>query len=107
MTRPRPPKKTETLEIRLPPATKRAFMDRCRDEGLTASDAVRGFIETRTAPAGRHARLWQAAVAAAVGLAVGAVAGPSLAQSGTPDRAAFERMDRNHDGVLTLQEFRR
>ena len=41
----RAPKKSETLEVRLPFETKSAFMARCQDEGRTASEAVRGFIE--------------------------------------------------------------
>ena len=45
MDRNKPPKKTETVEIRLPHATKTAFMARCRDEGRTASDAIRRFID--------------------------------------------------------------
>lgn len=82
----RPPKKSETLEIRLPYDTKTAFMARCRDDGGTASEAVRRFIEVELAgrpPAAAPPRAawWQAAAAAAVGLAVGAVAAPSLAHS--------------------------
>ena len=41
----RPPKKDDTLEVRLPQETKQAFMERCKAEGSTASDTVRGFIE--------------------------------------------------------------
>ena len=46
----RPPKKSETLEIRLPHEAKQAFMARCRDEGVSASQALRGFIEAQIAP---------------------------------------------------------
>ena len=42
---PRPLKKTETIEIRLPHDTKTAFMARCRAEGRTASDVLRRFID--------------------------------------------------------------
>jgi hypothetical protein len=41
----RPPKKSESLEIRIPHPTKQAFMARCEAEGRTASEALRGFIE--------------------------------------------------------------
>ncbi len=80
----RPPKKSETLEVRLPYATKTAFMARCRDDGLTASEAMRRFIEgeiQRRAPAAPRVRpgWWQAAAAGLAGLAVGAIAAPSLA----------------------------
>ena len=45
MNRQRPLKKSETVEIRLPHATKTAFMEKCRAEGRTASDAIRRFID--------------------------------------------------------------
>lgn len=102
----RAPKKSETLEVRLPHAAKTAFMARCRDSGQTASEAVRGFIEGELAARSRL-RSWRIAAAALAGLAVGAVAAPSLAQTVGGDRAAFERMDRNHDGVVSYAEFRR
>jgi hypothetical protein len=43
-------KKSETLEIRLPYPTKLAFMARCRDEGRSASEALRLFIDGHLAP---------------------------------------------------------
>ena len=111
MDRDKPLKKSETVEIRLPHATKTAFMARCRDEGRTASDAIRRFIdaELNAASSARpQPRLsWRPLLAAAVaGLALGAVAAPSLAQSSPPSRAAFDRMDRNHDGVVSFDEYR-
>ncbi len=102
----RPPKKSETLEIRLPHETKQAFMARCRARGFTASDALRGFIEADAAPVRRGGRgVWQALAAAAAGLAIGAVAAPSLAQS-QDDRVEFARMDADGDGVVSFEEFR-
>ena len=46
--------------------------------------------------------------AALAGLALGAVAVPALAQSrsAAPSRAAFDRLDRNHDGVVSFDEYR-
>ncbi|MGA0546890.1 EF-hand domain-containing protein [Brevundimonas sp. VNH65] len=109
----RPPKKSETLEVRLSHAEKADFMARCRDEGLTASEAVRGLIAGRTARPGRRKGLgWTVAAALGAGLAVGAIAAPSLAQSGdravsvADDRAAFHQMDRDGDGVISWAEFR-
>ncbi len=111
MTAPRPPKKSETLEIRLPHQTKTAFMARCRVDGQTASEAVRSFIEAELVagdrrPRGRM-RLWQTVAAAIAGLALGAVAAPSLARTPSSPDAAFEKLDRDHSGQLSLAEFRR
>jgi hypothetical protein len=110
------PKKSETLEIRLPHQTKTDFMARCQTEGRTASEAVRRFIEgelTEDAPRRMRPGLWpalgQALAAAVAGLAIGAVAAPSLAQTAhaqSDPRAAFDRLDRNHDGVVSYDEFR-
>jgi len=104
----RPPKKSETLEVRLPHALKTAFMARCQAEGVTASEAVRSHIEVLIEPRHRsdvRLRLWQAVAAALAGLAIGAAAAPSLAQSRAEDAATFHRLDRNGDGLLTPAEF--
>jgi hypothetical protein len=104
---PKPPKKSETLEIRLSHEAKAAFMARCRADGRSASEAMRRFIEGEINHRPHPLRGWRAlAAAAAAGLAVGAAAGPSLAHP-TPDtRAVFDRLDRNHDGLLSFEEFR-
>lgn len=39
------PKKTDSLIVRVDPDQKRAFMAACEDQGTTASEAVRGFVE--------------------------------------------------------------
>ncbi len=110
MPQPRSPKKSEMLEVRLPYELKTAFMSRCRQDGGTASDAVRRFIERDLDAAGRPARVqlrwWQAMLIALGSLAVGAVAAPSLAQPAPPSKAMFDRLDSNHDGVLSYDEFR-
>ncbi len=109
MTQPRL-KKSETLEIRLPYPTKLAFMARCRDEGRTASEALRGFIEGSVEP--RRAKTPRKLIAGAlIAAAVGAIALPSLAHPARAqlDRLAtaaeFARLDTNHDGQLSLAEF--
>src|SRR5690606_11449001 len=105
-------KKSETIEVRLPFETKTAFMARCRNDGRTASEAVRAYIDREIAaePVRRErSRWWQvAAAAAAAGLALGAVAATSLAQVAMSHEAAqaFHALDADHDGVLTLAEFR-
>jgi hypothetical protein len=45
MTEPRAPKKSETLEIRIPYPTKTAFMEKARAEGKAASEIVRERID--------------------------------------------------------------
>jgi hypothetical protein len=99
----RGPKKSETLEIRLPHALKLAFMARCRDEGRSASETLRGYIDHALAePRQPNGRLrWAAVGLAAVSL--GAVAAPSLARPSLP--AQFARLDADHDGLVSLAEF--
>lgn len=105
-------KKSETIEVRLPFETKTAFMARCRTDGRTASEAVRAYIDREIGAAEpvrrERSRWWQVAAAAAAGLALGAVAAPSLAQVAMSHEAAqaFHALNVNHDGVLTLAEFR-
>jgi hypothetical protein len=98
---PRPPKKSETLEIRLPHPTKQAFMARCRADGRSASEALRGFIEREIeAPARRPANALRWVAGAALALAAGAAAVPSLAHPA----GDFQRLDRNDDGRITAAE---
>lgn len=121
MTATRRVKKSETLEIRIPHPTKQAFMDRCRADGVSASAALRGFIERRLdeAPPARVRRLPLMAAGGLVAAAVAAMAAPSLARTAPADfarldanadgrvtAAEFARLDANHDGVVTLAEYR-
>lgn len=113
MTEPRKLKKSESLEIRIPYPTKQAFMARCRDEGRSASEALRALIEgqleatARRQPQPPPRRLgWRFVAGALIAAAVGAAAVPSLARPGL--RAAeFAALDANHDGVLTFSEYSR
>ncbi len=100
-------KKSETLEIRLPYPTKLAFMARCRDDGRTASEALRHFIDGHLE---RPAQVTQASrgahrliVGALIAAAVGAFALPSLARPSL--RAEFDRLDLNGDHAISLSEF--
>jgi hypothetical protein len=107
----RPAKKNGTIEVRLPDETKAAFMERCRRDGATASEVIRMFIDERLAPsnAARSLRIAnrRAILAGTLGLVLGVgVAAPSFAH-GALERSTFEQLDRNHDGVLSRQEFHR
>jgi hypothetical protein len=107
MTEHRRLKKSEFLEVRLPHPTKLAFMERCRGEGRSASEVVRGFIEAylagpRGAAPGRPARLVAAGAALA---ACGLAAAPSFARPTAGDD--FARLDLNRDGQVSLAEFDR
>jgi hypothetical protein len=107
MSEPRRLKKSETLEVRIPYPTKQAFMARCRADGVSASEAVRGFIDRRLAPAPKAGprkglRLAAGLMAAA---AAGAMALPSLARPGPV--SDFARLDLNGDGKVSVAEFAR
>jgi hypothetical protein len=105
----RPPKKSETLEIRLSHDAKQAFMACCRAEGLSASEALRRFIEQSLAPPAvrrrplcRRGPLLAGAVAAVV---TAAAALPSLAHPSL--RTEFDGLDLDHSNSLNLAEVTR
>lgn len=107
----KPPKKNETIEIRLPDQAKTAFMDHCRRENRSASEAIRAFIDEQLAqrPGARQPSksFWRVLVAAIFGTILGVgVAAPSLASSTPNTRPEFDRLDRDHNGMLTYDEFR-
>jgi hypothetical protein len=115
MSAPRRLKKSESLEIRIPYPTKQAFMARCQAQGVSASEALRGFIDGQLEPAAPVRRkaprlLIGGLIAAAVGaIAVPSLAGPAVAAGLAHDlvsRVAFERIDTNHDGVISYTEYR-
>ena len=106
----KPPKKSETIEVRLSHEAKTAFMERCRRERLTASEAIRLFIDDQAGspkPRRRRGAYWRIIAAGVVGAVLGlGAAAPSLAWGAQNTRPAFDQLDRNHDGVLNYQEFR-
>jgi hypothetical protein len=112
MPQPRPVKKSECLEIRLPYAAKGAFMDKCRQEGRSASESLRAYIEqqiaqdssARTTPPRRRSG-WGLLLA---GLAAGGLVATALPTLARPSaQATFEALDTNHDHVLSFVEFAR
>ena len=109
-------KKSESIEVRLPYSQKQAFMDACKDEGLTASEALRAEISTfllsRARRSQRNASVketWnmikqnrKKTAGTLTALAAGAAlfaAVPSSAED-----ALFRAYDKNGDGVLTSGE---
>jgi len=107
----RPPKKSETIEVRLSHEAKAAFMERCRHEQLTASEAIRLFIDERldrrASPRRTRAASWRMLAAGIAGAILGlGAAAPSFAWAARNDRPAFDQLDHDHDGVLSYQEFR-
>ena len=98
-------KKSETLEIRLPYPTKLAFMARCRDEGRSASEALRHFIDGHLEGRPPRRRPRHLIAGALIAAAVGAIALPSLARPSL--RADFDRLDLNGDHAISLAEFAR
>jgi Ca2+-binding EF-hand superfamily protein len=112
MTKPRPPKKTETLEVRVPHAVKRDFMALARRRGRTASAVLREFIDSYLAGDSSSEvrpmfkRIAKPAAATAV---IGTVLAAHLmlptAAAAAPDfKSVFVQLDRNRDGKLTPDE---
>jgi antitoxin component of RelBE/YafQ-DinJ toxin-antitoxin module len=106
----RTPKKSETIEIRLSYEAKSAFARRCHEDGVSASEAIRTMIDGRMTD--RHdmpiaRRAYRSTIAAIIaGMVLGAgVAVPALAHEKQASHAAFDQLDRNHDGVLSFSEF--
>lgn len=101
------PKKSETLEVRLPYETKAAFMAHCRDTGLSASEAVRADIERRLSPGVPRTTYttWRWIAGGLIAAAVGAAAAPSLA--GASPSLSFQRLDADGDGRISAAEFAR
>ncbi len=116
----RKPKKSETLEVRLPWETKQAFLGACREDGTTASEVVRvsidDYLEKRERPVNANPartlitmiprpvrkRRYLAAAGGLAGLAVFA----ALPSAAGPDlMATFRTLDANGDGVITAEEF--
>lgn len=106
MPAPKSPKKSESLEIRIPHPTKQAFMARCQAEGRSASEVLRDLIDRRLEPAPRRSRRrWRLAAGALVVAGMAAAAAPTLARPSL--QAEFQRLDANRDQVVTLDELSR
>ncbi|MBI1361009.1 MAG: hypothetical protein GC155_12085 [Alphaproteobacteria bacterium] len=131
MTEQRPPKKSESVEVRLPFEAKQAFLSVCKAQERTASEVIRSAIDAFVENGGHEAapqdaeddrlssllpkplrrkRYLAAGAVGAIGLAalvaLPSAAAPNLAQDHAAARAAaFARLDRNGDGVVSYQEY--
>jgi|GEM_PF-4518296 len=111
-THTRPEKKSETLEVRLPHSKKEAFKAACEEEGITASHAVRTFIDAYLKRS-RRVKLKQIAEDITMKLfrnplkttgALGATLTAAILFGTSPSMAdtdSFALLDTNSDGVLS------
>lgn len=111
----RQPKKSETLQVRLPHGMKRDFMQRCEDENRPASDVLRHFIEgylagpvemltSERAVMIRRTFVYPTLVAAAL-LGAVLVLTPQSSQASSL-RGDFAALDADKDGFVALGEYR-
>lgn len=68
----KPEKKSETIEVRVSHSEKLAFMDACKEKGITASQSIRAYIADALNPAPQYnkKRLMLGAIALGFGVAV-------------------------------------
>jgi hypothetical protein len=112
MTRKKTPKKTDSLEVRLPHAVKQAFMARARSRGRSASSLVREFIDSYLAgtdPRTENRKMLRriATPAALTSLVAAGIAlhMPTAATAAPDLKALFDRFDRDGNGQLSAEEF--
>ncbi len=104
-------KKSESLEIRLPYSQKQAFMEACRERGVTASDVLREFIAEELQPEPDAPRSWAMTVrnnplkTAAGGISAALAAATFGTGVGFAEDRTFDRFDGNSDGVVSYGEF--
>ena len=114
-TQKRAEKKSETLEVRLPHSKKEAFKAACEEEGITASHAIRTFIDaylkrSRRVRVKRIAeditmKLFHNPIKAAVIAGTGIIA--AILFSASPSAAEdnpFTYLDQNGDGYLSAED---
>jgi Ca2+-binding EF-hand superfamily protein/antitoxin component of RelBE/YafQ-DinJ toxin-antitoxin module len=112
-------KQSESLEVRLGFDAKQAFMEACREKGLTASEVVRDFVQTYPAAAATRpplgtriqSKLTEFPMNFAASAAMMAVLGASAllpSQTATADHndpeRSFASVDADGSGAFDLQE---
>lgn len=111
--RPRPPKKTATIEFRVATEDKDAFLDACEAEGKPASgvlrEAMAHFVRHRRIAPSRWSRLMpNSVIAASLALAFAVQSADRLPGADRPYAIAeFDYYDLNSDGRITLHEYLR
>lgn len=112
MSEQRPPKKSETLEVRVPHEVKDALMRKAHAEGRSASDVVRTCIADYLDGDGKEgpsmlSLMWKpVAAASAVGIFIlWSALAPAPLNAGPDLKAAFEHLDQDHDNAVSLSEF--
>jgi len=108
----RPPKKSESLEVRLSLGDKQALMRKAATEGRSASEIVRDSIASYPAHAEGRLQSWRRVAALLVVPSTVLAAAYSIASPASADRdyrQAFQstlaRLDKDHDGMIDRQEF--
>lgn len=110
----REPKKSETIEVRLPYDRKAAFMAHCQGTGRTASKVVRDWIDRELEPRApsqtrspmRRRALLSGSVALALAIGLSMATPSTRTRAAVPDvRPVFDQLDRNSDGILDSSEF--
>lgn len=111
--RPRPPKKTATIEFRVATEDKDAFLDACEAEGKPASgvlrEAMAHFVRHRRIAPSRWSRLMpNSVIAASLALVFAVQSADRLPGADRPYAIAeFDYYDLNSDGRITLHEYLR
>ncbi|MFN3834413.1 MAG: EF-hand domain-containing protein [Glycocaulis sp.] len=111
--RPRPPKKTGTIEFRVAVEDKDAFLDACEEAGRPASgvlrEAMAHFVRHGRIAPSRWSRLMpNSVIAAGLALAFAVQSADRLPGADRPYAIAeFDYYDLNSDGRITLHEYLR
>jgi EF-hand domain pair/Ribbon-helix-helix protein, copG family len=112
MTGPRKPKKSQSVEVRISFEVKRALMEKARAEGRSASDVIRSSIDDYLADKAKErsnmiitAMKSAAVLGAATAAIVFTTVSPAPSHATSDLKSVFQMLDRDHNGVITLNEF--
>lgn len=117
--KPRDPKKSDTLQIRIPHDTKKDFLAACREDQVPASDRIRGwidgFLSQRTRPSSEPEKGIVTMIPRpirkkrylAAGVVIAGVTAFAVLPSAADDsfRTMFDQLDADKDGRVTETEW--